>query len=53
MSNKILLSVIVRTYNRVELLALCLDSLIKQTAPKSAYEILVIDNNSTDILKTV
>lgn len=46
MSN--LISVVVCTYNRVDLIRGCLDSLAKQTADPALFEVLVIDNNSTD-----
>jgi len=42
------LSVIIPTRNRSELLARCLDSLRYQTLPTDRFEILVIDNGSTD-----
>jgi glucosyl-dolichyl phosphate glucuronosyltransferase len=42
------LSVIVCTYNRADLLGEALESLARQTADPSTYEILVVDNNSTD-----
>ena len=48
MSNEIVLSVIVCTYNGEMVLASCLSSLINQSFPKDKYEILVIDNNSSD-----
>ena len=41
-------SVIVPTYNRKDLLALCLDSLEKQSYPSSLYEVIVVDDGSTD-----
>lgn len=41
------LSVIICTYNRPERLIHCLRSALRQTLPKSNYEILIIDNNST------
>jgi len=41
-------SVIVCTYNRADLLKGCLESLVQQTLPKEQFEILVIDNASTD-----
>ena len=46
--NKPLLSVVVCTYNRDNYLQQCLDHLSKQTALKELFEVLVIDNNSTD-----
>lgn len=42
------LSVVVCTYNRVQLLTDALDSICNQTLDKSHYEIIVVDNNSTD-----
>lgn len=39
---------IVCTHNRAELLRDCLDTLIRQTLNPSAYEIVVVDNASTD-----
>lgn len=42
------LSVVVCTYNRVELLKGALQSLVSQTVNKSLYEVLIVDNNSTD-----
>jgi glycosyltransferase involved in cell wall biosynthesis len=44
-----LLTVIVPVYNEQELIAGCLDSLLNQTLEKDKYEIIVIDNNSTDL----
>jgi cellulose synthase/poly-beta-1,6-N-acetylglucosamine synthase-like glycosyltransferase len=44
-----ILTVIVPVYNEQELIAGCLDSLLNQTLDKNEYEIIVIDNNSTDL----
>lgn len=44
----IVLSVIVCTYNRQDLLPLCLQSLAEQTLDRGLYEVIVINNNSTD-----
>jgi glycosyltransferase involved in cell wall biosynthesis len=44
-----LLTVVVPVYNEQELIAGCLDSLLNQTLDKEKYEIVVIDNNSTDL----
>jgi len=41
-------SIVICTYNRAALLQDCLRSLIDQTAPYPDYEILVVDNNSSD-----
>ena len=43
-----LVSVVVCTYNRADLLRTCLESLVVQTADKSLYEVIVVNNNSTD-----
>lgn len=45
---QILISVVVCTYNRADLLKIALESLVKQTLDESEYEVLVVDNNSTD-----
>jgi glucosyl-dolichyl phosphate glucuronosyltransferase len=47
------LSIIICTYNRAPLLAQALQSLVEQTAPANMYEVLVIDNNSSDTTKEV
>lgn len=41
-------SICICTYNRASLLARCLDSVLLQDYPGSDYEILVVDNGSTD-----
>ena len=43
-----ILSIIICTYNRCEILSFCLDSLLVQATTLSSIEIIVIDNNSTD-----
>ena len=43
-----LISVIVPVYNKKEYLKRCLDSLVLQTLDDDKYEVLVIDNASTD-----
>lgn len=42
------ISVIVPTYNRKDLLKDCLQSLFNQSYPKDKYEIIVVDDGSTD-----
>ena len=44
----IAVSVIVPTLNRAELLAGCLKSLAEQSFPQERFEVLVVDNGSTD-----
>lgn len=45
---EIKLSYVLPTYNRVEYLGECLLSLIEQKFPKDKYEIIIIDDGSTD-----
>lgn len=42
------LSVLIPTYNRREIVARCLKSLAEQTLPPEQYEVIVIDDGSTD-----
>jgi glycosyltransferase involved in cell wall biosynthesis len=42
------LSVILPTYNRADRLPQAIDSALRQTAAPETYEIIVVDNNSTD-----
>ena len=42
------LSVIISTYNRAGLLAKTLESLIRQTLPRNEFEVVIIDDGSTD-----
>jgi len=46
-----LISVVLCTYNRCELMAAALHSVCEQTLDRSRYEIIVVDNNSTDRTK--
>lgn len=48
-----LLSVVICTRNRVDVLPLALDSLAKQAADPQKYEVLVVDNASTDATRAV
>jgi len=41
-------SVLIPTYNRAELLRRTLDSLVRQDLPRSEFEVLVIDDGSSD-----
>ncbi len=45
---KPLISIIVCTYNRDRFLPECLKSIAAQTADKSIFELIIIDNNSSD-----
>jgi len=42
------ISVIIPTFNRAEQLRLCLDSLSRQTAAPETFEVVVVDDGSTD-----
>jgi glucosyl-dolichyl phosphate glucuronosyltransferase len=42
------ISVIVCTYNRERYIGTCLEHLHRQSAPKDQYEVIVVNNNSTD-----
>jgi glycosyltransferase involved in cell wall biosynthesis len=46
-------SVIIPTYNRSDLLKKSLDSVVSQNFPPSLYEILVVDNGSTDNTRAI
>lgn len=41
-------SIVVCTHNRASMLADCIDSMLKQTIEKNRFEIIIVDNNSTD-----
>lgn len=43
-----MISVIIPTYNRADLLAVALESILQQSLSANNYEIIVVDNNSTD-----
>ena len=48
-----LISVIIPTFNRAELLRLSLGSLTRQTLPKKDFEVIVVDDGSTDQTRQV
>lgn len=48
MKDKITLSIVIPTKNREKMLDMCLQSIVKQKADESDYEVIVIDNGSTD-----
>lgn len=53
MSNQPDISIVISTYNRCALLPIALDSVLAQKAFGVNYEIVVVDNNSTDETKRV
>jgi glycosyltransferase involved in cell wall biosynthesis len=48
MGDQIRISVIIPTYNRRRMLEDCLQSVLAQQYPASAYEVLVVDDGSAD-----
>ncbi len=48
---KKVISIVVCTYNRAEILQNCLASLVNQTISLEEFDIIVVDNNSTDHTK--
>lgn len=51
--NGIRISAIITTHNRIAYLKKALEGLAEQTLPKDSFEILVVDNASTDKTRTV
>jgi len=47
------ISVVIPTYNRAEMLWITVESFIKQNYPKDKYEIIVVNNNSTDNTESI
>ena len=47
------ISVIIPTFNRADLLHDCLESLVTQTADPSTFEVVIVNNNSTDQTESV
>lgn len=48
LNKKLTISVVIPTYTRLETLKLTLDSLVAQSCSSERFEIIVVDNNSTD-----
>lgn len=48
-----LLSVIIPTYNRAKILQECLQALLQQTVPLKDFEVIIVDDGSTDDTKKV
>lgn len=52
-SNEVHISVVISTYNRCEILPAAIESILRQNAPELEYELIVVDNNSTDNTRAV
>lgn len=48
MNDNLFVSIIIPTYNRKDLLKDAIESLLNQTHPKDKYEVIVVDDGSTD-----
>lgn len=48
-----MISVVIPAYNAEQTLARCLDGLLAQTAPRGSYEIIVVDDGSTDATREI
>src|SRR5690554_7672009 len=46
-------SIIIPALNEEKDIAACLTSLSKQTYPRDCYEIIIVDNGSTDLTKAI
>ncbi|MFP3978298.1 glycosyltransferase [Marinobacter sp. KMM 10035] len=51
--DRIFISVIVPAHNEQDHLAQCLQALMSQDYPKNRYEVIVVDNNSTDSTRKI
>jgi glycosyltransferase involved in cell wall biosynthesis len=49
----VLVSVIVPAYNEQQLISDCLDSLLVQTITREKFEVILVDNNSTDLTASI
>lgn len=47
------ISVVLSTYNRSDILARALQSFARQTAPGIQFEVIIVDNNSTDCTRQI
>ena len=53
MNDPLKLSVVICTYNRADCILDALHSLVQQTLPRNLFEVLLINNNSTDATETL
>lgn len=52
-SDQLDISVVISTYNRASVLPAAIESILRQNAPEVNYELIVVDNNSTDDTRQV
>src|SRR5678815_492050 len=52
-SDELDISVVISTYNRASVLPAAIESILRQNAPEVNYELIVVDNNSTDDTRQV
>jgi glucosyl-dolichyl phosphate glucuronosyltransferase len=52
-SDHVDISVVITTYNRCAMLPAAIESMLRQDAPDVNYEIIIVDNNSTDDTRQV
>ena len=48
LATKTVISIIIPTYNRAHMLDITIESFVNQNYPPGEYEIIIVDNNSTD-----
>ncbi|MET0167792.1 MAG: glycosyltransferase family A protein, partial [Vicinamibacterales bacterium] len=51
--NEVVFSVVIPTYNHAELLRGALETVCRQAFDERRYEVIVVDNNSTDHTRSV
>lgn len=47
------ISIVICTYNRADYIGEAMDSLYQQSLPKDQFEVIIVDNNSTDQTEAV
>ena len=52
-SDSVEISVVISTYNRCAILPATIESILRQRTPELTYEVIIVDNNSTDATKQV
>ena len=52
-TNSLYISIVICTYNRADYIQEAMESLYNQTIAKNAYEVIVVNNNSSDNTESV